>query len=215
MIGGSLGAASVVAAGGGVAVEVDPKAWSNENGLDSLKAWTNEKGLVSGTGGRTGRPSTPGAGRAGPGVLCCGLNAFSKPESRAVVVRGFTAPLVLGGGGNAVELEGDTPSAGREAVVSALAKSNWSSNVLSKERSPAAVDAVLGKSPNALSKSLTVAAFGVSVSEDAVNGEVETAKGLVSFAGIGGKGLVLWTSTEGATPVTGGNGVSAVVWGKV
>ena len=168
--------------------------------------------MDSGTGGRTGRPSTAGAGRAAPGVLCCGLNAFSKPESRAVVVRGFTTPLVLGGGGNAVESEEDTPSAGRGAVVPAVAKSNWSSNAVSKERFPAAVGAVLGKSPNALSKSLTVAAFGVS--KNVLNGEVVAAKGLVSFAGVGGKGFVLWTSTAGATPVTGGNGVSAVVRGK-
>ena len=164
-----------MAPGGGIADGPDPKADSNENGLDS------------GTGGRTGRPST---GRAGPGVLCWGLNAFSKPESRAMVVSGFTAPLVLvGGGGNVDELAEDVPSVGREATASALAKSNWSSNALSKERLfPAAAGAVPGRSPKTLSKSLTVAAFGVSA-KDAANGEVDE-KGLLSFAG-GGKGLVL------------------------
>jgi hypothetical protein len=129
-----------------------------------------------------------------------------------VVVRGFTTPLVLGGGGNAVESEEDTPSAGMGAIVPAVAKSNWSSNAASKERFAAAIGAVLGKSANALSKSLTVAAFGVS--KNVLNGEVVAAKGLVSFAGVGGKGFVLWASTAGAPPVTGGNGVSAVVWGR-
>jgi hypothetical protein len=147
-------------------------------------------------------------------VLCWGLNAFSKPESRAIVVSDFTVPLVLeGGGGNAIEPAEDTSSLGRvEAVASALAKSNWSSKALPKgSLFPGAVGAVPvpGRSPNALSKSVTVAGFGVSV-EDTANGEVDVKKGLLSFAG-GGKGLVLWTSAAATTPVKGGNVVSAVV----
>jgi hypothetical protein len=145
-------------------------------------------------------------------VLCWGLNAFSKPVSRTVVVKGFTIPLELdGGGGNAVEPGEEAPSVvGREVVVSAWAKSNWSSNALSKERLfPAAAGAVLGRSPNALSKSLTVATFADS--KDDANGDIEAAKGLLSFAG-GGKGLVLRTSVVAATTVvTGENIVSTVV----
>jgi hypothetical protein len=60
---------------------------------------------------------------------------------------------------------------------------------LSKERFPAALGVVPGKSPNALSKSLKAATFGGS--GDAAKGEVEDGKTLLSFAGIGGKGLVL------------------------
>lgn len=61
---------------------------------------------------------------------------------------------------------------------------------MSKERFPAALGVVPGKSPNALSKSLKAATFGGS-GGDAAKGEVEDGKTLLSFAGIGGKGLVL------------------------
>jgi hypothetical protein len=80
---------------------------------------------------------------------------------------------------------------------------------LSKERLfPAEVGVVPGKSPNAVSKSLKVATFwGSGIAE---NGGVEAEKGLLSFAGTGGKGLVLWVSVP-STPAVGENAASTVV----
>jgi hypothetical protein len=80
---------------------------------------------------------------------------------------------------------------------------------LSKERlCPAAAGAVPGKSPNALSKSLKVASFGGSGDE---NGEVKAGKGLLSFAGIGGKGLTLWASAAVPTAATCGDAASIAI----
>jgi hypothetical protein len=88
------------------------------------KAWTNENGRDSGTGGSTGRPSTADTGRTELAVFCGGLNAFSNPVSRTGEIEDFTIPLFVGAGGNAEEPEEDTLIAGREALGSALVKSN-------------------------------------------------------------------------------------------
>jgi hypothetical protein len=139
------------------------------------------------------------------------MNAFSKPDPRGEELGGFAIPLELvGAGGNAAELAEDTLGVGREALGSALLKSKWSSNALSKVKVfSAGAGAVLGKSPNAWSKSLIAATFGGS--GDAANGEVEAGGGLPSFTGGLGKGLVLWTSAEVAADVVTGGDVASVV----
>lgn len=112
--GGWLG---VVWVGASVMAGVDEER-SDENAL------SNENGWDSGTGGRTGRPSTADTGRAELAAFCGGLNVFSNPVSRTGEIDDFTIPLLVGAGGNAEEAEDDTLIAGRDALGSALVKSN-------------------------------------------------------------------------------------------
>lgn len=150
---------------------LDAKASSNENGLDSA------------TGGRVGRPSTVGAAGAKPVAFCRGINVFSKPDP-AGEVRDLLMPLELvGGGGKAVEPEGEAETTGGEMLAFSLPKSNSASN----PGSSAAAGSALGRLPNASLKSLRPAALAGS--EGAANGEVAAAKGLAFCVGAVGNGF--------------------------
>jgi len=167
---GWLGAAGVAAAATGE--RLDEKASSNENGLDSM------------TGGREGRPSTADAAGAKFVEFCRGINAFSKPDP-AGEDRDLVMPLELvGGGGKAVEPEGDAATTGVETFTLSLPKSNSASN----PGSSAAVGSTFGKLPNASLKSVRPATFAGS--EGAANGEVAAAKALAFCVGPDGNGLL-------------------------
>jgi hypothetical protein len=92
-------------------------------------------------------------------------------------------PELVGGGGKAAELEGDTATTG--VLVLSLPKSNSASNPGSDENFSSG--GALGKPTNASLKSVRPTFTG---SGGIANGEVAAAKALAFCVGAGGNGLL-------------------------